>query len=162
MLSQQLQGPNTGIQSMAASVAGPSSSTSSGTQPNASVQANTSSSLSYSNVVSGGTSTRAALLGSFGLYGNSDRSRDSFPPIKPLPKTADYDTFEAWRREAVNKMINTGGMKQVVTMSSDDSLAEAIAHDYGVHTEEQIKRAWKNLHEKACAVLRDAFFFCSW
>ena len=146
MLQQQQKSPSNGIQSTATPAAG--SSTSLG--------------MSYSSAVGAGTSTRitsaASLFGSFGLYGNSDRSRDSFPVIKPLPKTADSEVCEAWTRDTVNKMTNSGGMKQVVTLSANESLARAIQEDGGVHTPEQVERVWRNCHEKACSVLRDGFF----
>ena len=137
MLQQQLKSPTP---TMATPAAGSSTSASAGTTLG----------MSYSSAVGAGTSTRitsaASLFGSFGLYG------------KPLPKTADSEVCEAWTRDTVNKMTNSGGMKQVVTLSANESLARAIQEDGGVHTPEQVERVWRNCHEKACSVLRDGFF----
>src|SRR4029077_18464314 len=97
------------------------------------------------------------LSGSLGLYGNPERVSAPLPTLKPLPKYTDYDTFEAWKKDAEFKMLNTGGIFEVVTKSCDVSLQLAIDTESCGRSNETITQLWKLLHQKACAVLREAF-----
>ena len=54
-------------------------------------------------------------------------------------------------------MLNTGGMYEVVTKSCDESLQLAIDTESCGRSDETITQLWKLLHQKACAVLREAF-----
>jgi len=101
--------------------------------------------------------TASFAVSTAGLYGNPDKLPASLPALKPLPKNADYDAFEEWKRNAINDMINTGGMKEVVTLPPDQSLQLAVDTDTARRTKEEIKQLWLKLHAKACAVLKTAF-----
>jgi len=92
-----------------------------------------------------------------GLYGNQDKVSATLPALKPLPKAADYDAFEEWRRVAINDMVNTGGMDYVVTRPCDESLALAIQLESAGRSEPVVTQLWKTLHLKACSVLKAAF-----
>ena len=48
-------------------------------------------------------------------------------------------------------------MFEVVTKSCDESLQLAIDTESGGRSDETITQLWKLLHQKACAVLREAF-----
>lgn len=116
---------------------------------------------SYSSVVAPSSSpsipSAAFVSTTFGLYGNQDKVSATLPALKPLPKNADYDTFEDWRRAAINDMVNTGGMDHVVTKPSDESLALAISTDTVGRPHQAITLLWRTLHLKACSVLKAAF-----
>ena len=146
---------------LSSSAAGINSTAKSTTQASGANSSASPSSLSYSAVAAGSSSkpaTAAAVLsGSLGLYGNPERVSASLPTLKPLPKYTDYDTFEAWKKDAEFKMLNTGGMFEVVTKSCDVSLQLAIDTESCGRSDETITQLWKLLHQKACAVLREAF-----
>lgn len=132
-----------------------------GTQNQSSTTSLASSGPSYSAVVASHStpsiSSTAFVNSTIGLYGNQDKVSATLPALKPLPKNADYDTFEEWRRAAINDMVNTGGMDHVVTKSSNDSLALAISADTAHRSNLVIEQLWKTLHLKACSVLKTAF-----
>jgi hypothetical protein len=106
-----------------------------------------------------GTQTVASYVASnTGLYGNQDKIASSLPALKALPKDCNADSFEEWKRIAINDMINTGGMREVVTLPHADSLRLAIDTDTAHRPPEVIRQLWKMLHAKACAVLKTAFY----
>jgi hypothetical protein len=101
--------------------------------------------------------TATVVNSSVGLFGNQDKVSASLPALKPLPKTADYDAFEEWKKIAINDMINTGGMDHIVTKTHDESLKLAIELDSGGRSNHAVETLWKNFHLKACSVLKSAF-----
>jgi hypothetical protein len=119
----------------------------------------TSSAASYSSVVAAQAQNPSTTVinSTFGLYGNQDKVSATLPALKQLPKNADYDNFEEWRRVAVNDMVNTGGMDQVVTKSHAESLNLAIRLETTGRPPHVVENLWKTLHLKACSVLKTAF-----
>jgi len=89
-------------------------------------------------------------------YGESKDQSATLPSLRPLPKGADFDTFDTWRRGVVDKTGNTGGVHHVIFMSHTESLAKAIEMDQWGRTPAQIEILWKSMHFKACCILKEA------
>jgi len=75
---------------------------------------------SYSGALAHGianSSTQAALLApTAGLYGNQEKLPSHLPPLKPLPRCVDFDSWEKWSMNAINNMSDNAGMRQVCTI----------------------------------------------
>lgn len=69
-----------------------------------------------------------------GLYGNVEKPAATLRSLESLPKGADFDTFDEWRRRSIDIMGNTGGMVHVVTLNHVESLELAIKEEkWGKH-----------------------------
>src|SRR4051794_15281199 len=135
-----------------------------GTQTNSRISSTTSVGTSYSAALTSGLSlsSPSAVVTSTvsiqGLYGNQDKIPGTLQSLKPLPKGADFEIFDTWRRGSIDRMGNSAGMVYVVLYSWLVSKEMALkAEPKGsTRTPEMIDQLWRSLHFKACCVLKEA------